>query len=327
MSRDILVNLIDPDPDQPRKHFDEAGIQELAQSIKANGLAVPILLRPNGERFFIVHGERRWRAAQLLGWESIPAEVRDISQDEGRWLALVENVQRADLSPIEEAQAYQARLSEGLTQEQLGQRIGKTQSYIATKLRLLKLPDEIQQTIEAGQITEGHGKQLLRLAEYPLVQRGLGWQVNYYSVSVHSLQAMVTRILDHIEMVNLIKQDNWAEANKILIKHLPFDPPNLEDDRRLHIRYFWSVAELYVHLLIAENRSKIKEDVSLMVWLLVATLVHQPPTDRDYIKYGLSLMLAVEFWEDGFDVLFIWNGLNTWRRDEGVKPRAYPGDL
>lgn len=163
MSRDILLNQIDPDPDQPRKHFDEASLKELAQSIQANGLAVPILVRPNGERFMIVHGERRYRAVAILGWESIPAEVRDIDPEGAGWLALVENVQRNDLSPIEEALAYQARLSKGLTQEQLGQRIGKTQSYIATKLRLLKLPQPIQDCLNTRAITEGHAKQLLRL--------------------------------------------------------------------------------------------------------------------------------------------------------------------
>lgn len=163
MSRDILISLIDPDPDQPRKYFDEASLAELAQSIQANGLAVPILLRPNGERFIIVHGERRYRAVRLLGWDRVPAEVRDIDPDGAKWLALVENVQRNDLSPVEEALAYQARLSEGLTQEQLGRRIGKTQSYIATKLRLLKLPQPIQDCLNTRAITEGHAKQLLRL--------------------------------------------------------------------------------------------------------------------------------------------------------------------
>jgi ParB family chromosome partitioning protein len=163
MSRDIFLNQIDPDPDQPRKYFDEGSLKELAQSIKASGLAAPILLRPNGERFMIVHGERRYRAVTILGWESIPAEVRDIDREGAKWLALAENVQRSDLRPIEEALAYQARLAEGLTQGQLGQRIGKTQSYIATKLRLLKLPQPVQAELNTKTISEGHAKQLLRL--------------------------------------------------------------------------------------------------------------------------------------------------------------------
>lgn len=163
MSQDILLSLIDPDPEQPRKHFDTAAIEELAQSLTANGLAVPILLRPVGNRFLIVHGERRWRAAQSLKWQTIRAEVRDVSPDEARWLALVENVQRADLSPMEEAEAYRAHLAEGITQVELGKRIGKSQSYIAQKLRLLTLPAAITSYIKQGLLTEGHARQLLKL--------------------------------------------------------------------------------------------------------------------------------------------------------------------
>lgn len=163
MSRDILLSLIDTDPGQPRKHFDQAGLEELAQSMRANGLAVPILLRPVDERYIVVHGERRLRAARLLEWESIPADVRDMTLDEARWLALVENIQRADLSPIEEAEAYQAALSEGMTQTELGKRIGKTQSYIAQKLRLLKAPAPVRALIAKGALSEGHIRQLLRL--------------------------------------------------------------------------------------------------------------------------------------------------------------------
>jgi ParB/RepB/Spo0J family partition protein len=170
MSRDILLTLIDTDPEQPRKHFDRQALTELAASIAANGLAVPVLLRPVGERYVIVHGERRYRAVQSLGHEAITAEVRDISPDQARWLTLVENIQRSDLSPIEEAQAYRARLAEGLTQAELGERIGKSQSYISTKLRLLRLSEAIQAALSSGLITEGHAKQLLRVEDTPLQQ-------------------------------------------------------------------------------------------------------------------------------------------------------------
>lgn len=184
MSRDILLSLIDPDPGQPRKHLHEIGIKELAQSMAENGLVQPIMVRPSeGPRYVIVHGERRWQAAKWLGWEYISAEVRDVTPDEAHWLSLVENVQRSDLSPIEEANAYSERLEEGLTQEQLGQRIGKTQSYIAQKLRLLRLPDDVQLAIAKGEITEGHARQLLRLndgaAQSSMCQKAVdeGWTV------------------------------------------------------------------------------------------------------------------------------------------------------
>lgn len=163
MSRDIPVSLIDRDPKQPRQTFDPVALDELAQSMAANGLAVPILLRPAGDRFIIVHGERRYRAACSLGWATIPADVRDVPPEEARWLSLIENIQRSDLSPIEEARAYQSHLADGLTQTQLAQRIGKGQSYIAQKLRLLTLPDPLQLLLDRKAITEGHARQLLKL--------------------------------------------------------------------------------------------------------------------------------------------------------------------
>jgi ParB/RepB/Spo0J family partition protein len=172
MSRDIALSLIDPDPEQPRKLFDEAQIAELAQSMAANGLAVPILVRPVGERFVIVHGERRWRAATSLGWATIPAEVREVTADEAHWLSLIENIQRADLNPIEEAMVYRDRLAEGMTQQALGERVGKSQSHIATQLRFLKLPGVVQASLAEGKITEGHAKQLLRV-ENPAYRAGL----------------------------------------------------------------------------------------------------------------------------------------------------------
>jgi ParB/RepB/Spo0J family partition protein len=163
MSHDILLSLIDADPNNARKTFDDAAIAELAASIVASGLAVPILLRPVGDRYIIVHGERRYRAVRSLGWPTIPADVRDIDAEAASWLGLVENVQRADLSPIDEAHAYQGRLAAGVTQSELGRRIGKTQSYVAQKIRLLKLPVHLQDHLASQTISEGHGRQLLRL--------------------------------------------------------------------------------------------------------------------------------------------------------------------
>jgi len=167
MAHDIDLALIDPDPEQPRRHFDQARLDELAQSMAANGLAVAVLVRPVADgRYMLVHGERRWRAAQQLGWPAIRAEVQDLTPEQARWLALVENVQRADLSPIEEAQAYQVALADGLTQTELGQRIGKSQSYVAQKLRLLTLPAPLQFYLDQRAISEGHARQLLRLRNF-----------------------------------------------------------------------------------------------------------------------------------------------------------------
>lgn len=163
MSRDILLTDIRRDDSQPRKKFDADSIAELAQSIKANGLLSPILLRQDDDGYIIVAGERRYRAVQSLGWETIAADVREIDAGGARWAALVENVQRDDLTPIEEANAYRALLDTGISQTELGKRIGKGQSYIATKLRLLKMPKGLQNSLDTGEINEGHAKQLLRI--------------------------------------------------------------------------------------------------------------------------------------------------------------------
>lgn len=165
MSRDIQLSLIETDPGQPRVYFDPAALDDLASSMGSSGLIQPVLLRPiEGGRYVIIHGERRYRAARLLGWETIAADVKDMTEDDARVVALIENIQRSDLSPIEEARAYRDRLAGGMTQTELGRRIGKTQSHIAGKLRYLGLPDPAQTALETGVITEGHAKQILRLS-------------------------------------------------------------------------------------------------------------------------------------------------------------------
>lgn len=169
VSRDtkkIPHDLIDVDPEQPRRYFDSAAINELATSIKVNGLAVPILVRSVGERYALVHGERRFRAMTSIGWTQIPAEVRDLDPDAARWLQLVENVNREDLSPLEEAQAYRKALSSGVTQQQLADRIRKSRSQIAQKVRMLELPSAAQHLLAKGRLSEGHGRQLLRLKAF-----------------------------------------------------------------------------------------------------------------------------------------------------------------
>lgn len=166
MSRDISINLIDADPQQPRKHFDPAGIDELARSMAEIGLAAPILVRPSGHRFLIVHGERRWRAATTLGWKTIPAMIRELDRAEAHWLSLVENVQRSDLTPIEEAVAFRDYLDAGMTQRDLGRRIGKSQSYVAHKIRLLNLPAPLAAYLASGALSEGHMRVLLKIRTF-----------------------------------------------------------------------------------------------------------------------------------------------------------------
>ena len=163
MSQDIPLAQIDPDPDPPRRYFSPEGLAELAQPIAKDGVLAPILVRPVADRFMIIHGERRYRAVATLGWETIPAEVRDVDPDTAHWLALVENVQRASLTPIEEAAAFRAAQNTGRTQVEIAQRIGKTQSYVAQKLRLFHLGSGVQYLLAHGGLSEGHARQLLRI--------------------------------------------------------------------------------------------------------------------------------------------------------------------
>ena len=163
---EILVNLIDPNPFQPRKYFSPTEIAELSQSILAVGILQPILVRPVDARYQLVAGERRVRAAQAAGLDRVPAVIRTVSDAESMEIALVENLQRRDLNPIEEAYAYW-RLSEelGWTQEAIGTRVGKSRSHIANLLRLLGLSDSIQEQISRGELSVAHAKVLLSVPE------------------------------------------------------------------------------------------------------------------------------------------------------------------
>jgi ParB family chromosome partitioning protein len=159
---EIDIDLIEPNPDQPRTRFAEGALDELAASIVANGIVQPIVVRRLGGRFQIVAGERRWRAAQRAGLRKVPVTHKEVADDKLLELALIENIQREELNPAEEARAYRKLIDTiGLTQEQIAERVGKERSLVATSLRLLKLPDDILKLIEEGKISAGHGRALL----------------------------------------------------------------------------------------------------------------------------------------------------------------------
>lgn len=164
--QEIPLKQIIPNTYQPRRQFDDVQLNELAQSIQVNGLLQPIIVRLNDDqKYEIIAGERRFRAVELLNLEKIPAIVRDYSNQESAALALIENLQREDLNPIEEAQAYQQlEQMEQLPQKDLARKLGKSQSYVANKLRLLKLAQPVQQAIITGTISQRHGRALLNLS-------------------------------------------------------------------------------------------------------------------------------------------------------------------
>ena len=158
---EIAVADIDPNPDQPRRAFEPGALDALAESIRVHGVLQPIVVRRAGDRYELVVGERRWRASKQAGLASIPAVVLEIDPRDRLEVALVENVQRRDLNPIELAVAFRALAETGATQEEIGQRVGMDRSSIANHLRLLELPREIQGDVEAGCVTIGHAKALL----------------------------------------------------------------------------------------------------------------------------------------------------------------------
>jgi len=161
--REIAVELVSPNPRQPRKAFDQDALQALADSLDEQGVVQPVIVRPvAGGTYELVAGERRWRAAQLAGLERIPALVRDRDDAQSLEVALVENMAREDLNPVEEARAVAALVEElGLTREQVGRRVGRSRVAVSNLLRILDLPDEALALLEAGTLSEGHGRALL----------------------------------------------------------------------------------------------------------------------------------------------------------------------
>ncbi len=198
---EIDLDRLTPNPQQPRSVFDEASLEELAQSIRRNGVIQPILARrartPGGadnlDRFEIIAGERRWRAAQRAGLLKAPVIVRDVPDDRLLEVALIENIQRDDLNPIEEAVAYRRLADElKLTQDAIAAAVGKDRSSVANTLRLLRLPDEVRNLVSDGSLSMGHARALLAL-EAPAAQRQLAREIVAKGLSVRETEALVKR--------------------------------------------------------------------------------------------------------------------------------------
>lgn len=188
---EVSIDEIKPNPNQPRKVFEPGSLQELAASIRVSGLLQPVIARRSSHGYELIAGERRWRAAREAGLERIPVIVREASDAESLELALVENLLREDLNPIEEADAYQKLLAQfSWTQEELSQKIGKDRSSVANSLRLLRLPDVIQDDLKAGRLTMGHARALLALT-LPSEQLKLRDEILAQALSVRTTEESV----------------------------------------------------------------------------------------------------------------------------------------
>ena len=190
----IDLDLIEPNSEQPRTRFSETNLEELAQSIRANGVVQPIVVRRRGLKYQLVAGERRWRASQLAGLQKIPAMVKEVADEKLLELALIENIQRQELNAIEEAKAYKKLIETvGLTQEMLAERVGKNRTVITTFLRLLKLPDDVQKLVEEEKISAGHGRALLMVDDADK-QRRVARSIMEMSLSVRETEKAVKRL-------------------------------------------------------------------------------------------------------------------------------------
>lgn len=163
----VRISSVEPNRSQPRKTFEKEKIDELAQSIRENGVLQPLIVRENGRnRYQIISGERRWRASKLAGLEEVPVIVRDLDEQKVLEVALIENLQREDLNAVEEARGYKNLMENfGLTQEQIAERVSKSRPAVANAMRILALPDEILDMVESGELTSGHARALLALAD------------------------------------------------------------------------------------------------------------------------------------------------------------------
>ena len=191
----LSISLVDPKADQPRKNFDRAALEELAKSIEENGLLQPILVREYGNgRYQIIAGERRFRASKIAGLSEIPAIILDKDDRKVAEISLIENIQREDLNPIEEAMAFRALADEyGLTQEELSEKVGKSRSAIANAVRLLDLPTPVLEMVASGEISAGHGRTLLgvKLRDNMIL---LAKKIPELDLSVRQLEEEVKRI-------------------------------------------------------------------------------------------------------------------------------------
>ncbi|HSO58739.1 MAG TPA: ParB/RepB/Spo0J family partition protein [Paenisporosarcina sp.] len=218
----VSVDLIKVNPFQPRKIFDEAALAELSESIKEHGVLQPIILRKKGKLFEIVVGERRFRASKAAGLNEIPAVIRGFTDQQMMEIAILENLQREDLTPIEEADAYQNLMENlSLTQEQLAFRLGKSRPHIANHIRLLSLPEVVRGKISANKLSMGHGRALLGLKQKKLIPT-IADKVMKENLNVRQLESLVQRMNENVsrETSKTTSKDIFIEEKESQLREI-----------------------------------------------------------------------------------------------------------
>lgn len=221
--QDLALDKIEPNQYQPRHQFSEESINELAQTLDKEGLLQPIVVRESDNGYEIIAGERRYRAAQSLGWETIPAIVKEMDDDQAASLAVIENLQRENLNPIDEAQAYKNLMKlNDLTQTALAKEMGKSQSYVANKLRLLKLTSKVQASLIDGNISARHGRALVGLDEK--TQEKVLSEVLAKGLNVKETEAIVKDVDGYFNpKTKKVKKQGKSESKKRVVNKMPKD--------------------------------------------------------------------------------------------------------
>ncbi|MGB6198376.1 MAG: ParB/RepB/Spo0J family partition protein [Candidatus Acidiferrales bacterium] len=240
----VDIDLIEPSPYQPRTRFREEALEELARSISTNGIIQPLVLRAIGSRFQLIAGERRWRAAQRAGLRRVPSILRDVPEELALEITLVENIQREDLNPIEQARAFERLLTEfNLTQEDVAVRTGKDRATVANSLRLLKLEKPVLEAIEDGKMSAGHGRALLGVAD-PKIRAALAVRASRGGLTVRQIERIGSRRTRKLERAEEAPaaDPNVRAAIEELQRHLgtrvTLRPPSSKLPGQLRIEYY-----------------------------------------------------------------------------------------
>lgn len=219
LTAELRLSEIEPNKDQPRIHFDEEALQELAESISTHGLLQPIVVRPMiGGTYQIVAGERRWRACRIAGLNTVPVIIKSLDDKQTMELALIENLQRMDLNPVEESKGYARLIKEfELTQEEVSERVGKSRSAVTNALRLLNLPDDMLNALAEGRISAGHARTLLAFTDTVLQQEAFIAAVE--GASVRQLEAMAKAASKKKAEKPVVKQDSFYREVELALKN------------------------------------------------------------------------------------------------------------